>query len=283
MKEALYYKKEDGKIRCLLCPSYCLIPENKKGLCTVRINKGGTLYSEIYNRTTSVALDPIEKKPLYHYHKGQYILSLGTKGCNFACPWCQNWRISQDPNTPTEEISADEAIAKAKNLGSFGIAYTYNEPLIWFEFALECCKKARENGLKNVFVTNGYINKEPFSEILPFIDAMNIDLKSMDEDFYKVYCHAKLHPVLENIKSAKEKGVHIELTNLVIPTLNDKEENFKKLTDWVAANVGSDTPLHFSKYFPCYKFSVSPTPVETLELAKKIACQKLKYVYLGNI
>ncbi len=283
MKEALYYKKEDGEIRCLLCPNYCLIREAKKGLCGARVNEGGKLYSQNYNRDNSVALDPIEKKPLYHYHRGKYILSLGTKGCNFACPWCQNWRISQDMSTPTEEVTTEEIIRKAKEADSFGIAYTYNEPFIWFEFVLECCKAARENSLKNVFVTNGYINKEPFAEILPFIDAMNVDVKSMDEDFYKKYCHGKLAPVLENVKTAKEKEIHIELTNLVIPTLNDSKENFEKLTDWVVSNAGADTPLHFSRYFPCHKFSIPPTPIATLKSAKEIAGKKLKYVYLGNV
>jgi len=283
MKKALYYKEEGNKIRCLLCPNNCLIAEGKRGLCGVRINKERKLYSEIYNKVTSVALDPIEKKPLYHYHRGEYIFSLGTKGCNFACPWCQNWRISQDMSTPVEEITTEEVVKKAKEISSFGVAYTYNEPFIWFEFVLECCKAVRAEGLKNVFVTNGYINKEPFREILPFIDAMNLDVKSMDDDFYKKYCHAGLAPVLETIKAAKEKGVHIELTNLVIPTLNDSEKNFEKLADWIAENTGEETPLHFSRYFPCHKFSVPPTPVATLKLAKEIAEKKLKYVYLGNV
>jgi pyruvate formate lyase activating enzyme len=283
MKEALYYQKEDNKVRCLLCPNDCLIADGKKGRCGVRVNKEGKLYSEIYNRVTSVALDPIEKKPLYHYHSGEYILSLGTKGCNFACPWCQNWAISQDSSTPTEEITADDVVRKAKELHSFGIAYTYNEPFIWFEFVLECCKIAKDNRLENVFVTNGYVNKEPLNEILPYTDAMNVDVKSIDEEFYRKYCLGKLAPVLENIKTAKKKKVHIEITNLVIPTLNDSKENFEKLADWVADNAGMDTPLHFSRYFPCYKFSLPPTPISTLKLAKEIADKKLKYVYLGNI
>ena len=283
MKEALYYKKEDGRTKCLLCPNGCLIADGKKGRCGVRVNKKGILYSEIYNRVTSIALDPIEKKPLYHYHRGECILSLGTKGCNFDCPWCQNWRISQDLNTPTEEITTEEAVKKSKEAGSFGIAYTYNEPFIWYEFVLECCKAAGKNGLENVFVTNGYINKEPFAEILPYIGAMNVDVKSIDEGFYKKYCLGRLRPVLENIKTAKEKGIHVELTNLVIPTLNDSKEDFEKLVDWVAENIGREAPLHFSRYFPCHKFSLPPTPVATLKLAKEIAEKRLKYVYLGNI
>jgi pyruvate formate lyase activating enzyme len=283
MKEALYYKNEDDKIRCLLCPNYCLIAQGKKGCCGVRVNKEQKLYTEIYNRVTSIALDPIEKKPLYRYHSGEYVLSLGTKGCSLACPWCQNWTISQDRSAPTEEITSDEIVKKAKEVSSFGIAYTYNEPFIWFEFVLECCKKVKEVGLENVFVTNGYINKEPFSEILPYIDAMNVDVKSIKEDFYNKHCLGKLVPVLENIKSAKEKGIHIELTNLVIPTLNDSKGNFERLADWVIENLGSETPLHFSRYFPCYKLSLPPTPIATLKLAKEIAEKKLKYVYLGNV
>jgi len=283
MKEALWYIKEGDKVRCSLCPNDCLVSDGKKGRCGVRINKNGTLYSEIYNRVTSIALDPIEKKPLYHYHNGESILSLGTKGCNFTCPWCQNWTISQDRTTPTEEVTADVVVKKAKESGSFGIAYTYNEPFIWYEFVLECCRKAHENSLKNVFVTNAYINKEPLDEILPHIDAMNVDIKSVDESFYKKYCLGKLAPVLENVRKAKEKGVHIEITNLVIPTLNDSKGHFEKLTDWIAGNVGPDTPVHFSRYFPCYKFSLPPTPVATLKSAKEIAEKKLKYVHLGNV
>lgn len=283
MKEALYYKPEGGKIRCLLCPNDCLIADGRSGRCGVRINSKGRLYSEIYNRVTSVALDPIEKKPLYHYHSGEYILSLGTRGCNFACPWCQNWTISQNHSAPTEEITADAAVKKAKEVNSFGIAYTYNEPFIWYEFVLECCKLAREEGLENVFVTNGYINREPFEKILPYIDAMNVDIKSIDDDFYKKYCLGRLSPVLENVKAAKQKGVHIEITNLVIPTINDSKENFERLADWIAENAGIDTPLHFSRYFPCYKFSFPPTPVSTLKLALETAEKKLKYVHLGNV
>ncbi|MBL7071999.1 MAG: AmmeMemoRadiSam system radical SAM enzyme [Candidatus Omnitrophica bacterium] len=283
MKEALYYTKEGDKIRCLLCPNDCLISDGKKGRCKVRVNKAGTLYSEIYNRVTSVALDPIEKKPLYHYHSGEAVLSLGTKGCNFACPWCQNWNISQDPGTPSKEITADAMIIKAKELGSFGIAYTYNEPFIWFEFVLECCKKAHDSGLENVFVTNGYVSKEPFDEILSYVDAMNVDVKSIDEAFYEKYCLGKLAPVLENIRGAKQKKVHIEITNLIIPSLNDSKEHFERLADWIADNLGTDTPLHFSRYFPCYRFALPPTPVRTLKMAEEIAKKKLKYVHLGNV
>lgn len=283
MKEALYYKLERDKARCELCPNYCLIPEGEKGMCGARVNKGNKLYTEVYNRAVSIALDPIEKKPLYHYHGGQYILSIGTKGCNFACPWCQNWRISQDHSALTQEITKENVVHEAKDTGSFGIAYTYNEPFIWFEFVLECAKYAKENGLENVLVTNGYVNKEPLYEILPYINAMNIDIKSIEEDFYKEHCLGMLQPVLENAKIAKEKNAHIEITNLIIPTLNDSDKNIEELVDWVHANLGFDTPLHFSRYFPCHRMNLPPTPRETLERAKKIADKKLKNVYLGNI
>ncbi len=283
MKEALYYRKEGDAVRCLLCPNNCLIPDGGRGRCGVRIHKQKKLFSEIYNRTTSVSLDPIEKKPLYRYHSGEYILSLGTKGCNFACPWCQNWLISQNMNASTEEITSEEAVRRAKEVGSFGIAYTYNEPFIWYEFVLECCREARDGGLKNVFVTNGYVNAKPFDEILPYIDAMNVDVKSIDEGFYAKYCLGKLAPVLENVRKAKKCGVHIELTNLVIPTLNDTERDFKELVRWIAENVGVDTPLHFSRYFPCYKMNLPATPLATLQKAQEIALRRLQYVYLGNV
>jgi len=283
MKEALYYKKlEDNKVQCQLCPKRCIIVPGKRGFCTVRKNVDGVLYSEIYGQTTSVALDPIEKKPLYRFHPGTFILSLGTRGCNFACPYCQNWHISQDPDAFTQPITTDEIIRQAKKAKSIGIAYTYNEPIIWYEFVLDTAQVAKNEGLKNVLVTNGYINPEPLRELMPFIDALNIDLKSMEDSFYRKYCSATLQPVLETIKTAA-KSAHVELTNLVIPTLNDKEENFVKLRDWIFENLGAEAPLHFSRYFPCYKMRIPPTPLKALERAREIVVQKLKYVYLGNI
>lgn len=283
MKEALYYSKLDSKkVHCHLCPNECIIADSKRGSCGVRINKAGTLYSEIYGKTTSVALDPVEKKPLYHYHPEEYILSLGTKGCNFHCDFCQNWNISQDLNAPTEDITSQQIIDKAKEYGSFGIAYTYNEPFIWYEFVLDTAKLAQANKLENVLVTNGYVNMEPLEEMIPYIDAMNIDLKSIDEEFYSKICKGKLQPVLEVIKRAV-KSCHIELTNLIIPTLNDSEDQIRRLVDWVYDNAGPNVPMHFSRYFPCYKMNLPPTPVETLKMAERIARAKLKYVYLGNM
>ncbi len=274
---------EEGKVRCLLCPHFCLLKKGQKGKCGVRQNQNSRLYSLIYAEATSVALDPIEKKPLYHFHPGSFILSLGTKGCNLKCPWCQNWSISQgDLNCPTEKLTPKEAVDKAKELGSFGIAYTYNEPFIWYEFVYDTARLAHQEGLNNVLVTNGYVNQKPLEEIIGFIDAMNIDIKSMESNFYQKYCQGKLAPVLNTAEFAA-KRCHIEITNLIIPALNDKEENFRKLTDWIAQKLGRDTPLHFSRYFPCYKMDIAPTPIETLKEAALIAREKLRYVYMGNV
>jgi pyruvate formate lyase activating enzyme len=282
LKEALYWQKAGDKVHCRLCPHECKIVNGITGICGVRRNIDGKLYSLVYGETTSVSLDPIEKKPLYHYHPGEHILSLGTKGCNFKCPFCQNWAISQDTEASTENVTPEWAVKKAKECKSFGIAYTYNEPFIWYEFVLDTAKLARKEGLENVLVTNGYVNPEPLEEILPFIDAMNIDLKSINDEFYRTVCRGSIEPVLNTIKrSAKE--CHVELTNLVIPGLNDSDDDFTRLAGWIYENVGAEVPLHFSRYFPCYKFEQPPTPVETLKRAEKIAKKKLKYVHLGNI
>ncbi|MEA3561003.1 MAG: AmmeMemoRadiSam system radical SAM enzyme, partial [Candidatus Omnitrophota bacterium] len=242
----------------------------------------GLLFSEIYNETTSVAMDPIEKKPLYHFHPGKSILSLGTRGCNFDCLFCQNWQISQNPRAYTKTITSREAVEQAKKLNSFGIAYTYNEPSIWYEFVLDTARLAKKEKLLNVLVTNGYINQDPLKELMPYIDALNVDFKSMDNNFYVKYCNGTLSPVLETIKTAF-RFAHIELTNLIIPTLNDTRDDFIKLRDWIFENLGPEVPLHFLRYFPCYKMDIAPTPLETLKTAKKIALEKLRYVYLGNV
>ncbi|MGD9015591.1 MAG: AmmeMemoRadiSam system radical SAM enzyme [Candidatus Omnitrophota bacterium] len=282
MKEALFYEAlNDNKVKCLLCPQACIILPEKTGFCGVRQNKQAKLYSLIYAQVTSLALDPIEKKPLYHYYPGKYILSLGTKGCNLACSFCQNWSISQDNNAPLESTSSAEIIKQAEKYKSFGIAYTYNEPFIWYEFVLDTAILAKEKGLKNVLVTNGFINPEPLEKILPYIDAMNIDLKSIEDEFYRKFCHGHLEPVLTTIKRAHQ-SCHIELTNLVITGLNDKRDNFIKLVNWICENLGSQVPLHFSRYFPCYKMDLPPTPLATLKSAEEIARRKIKYVYLGN-
>lgn len=282
MKEALYYERlEDGRVHCLLCPQDCRIAEGKKGFCKVRVNIGGTLYSEIYNRAMARAMDPIEKKPLYHFHPGTSIYSLGTRGCNQSCDFCQNWHMLQS-DALTGEITAQDAVDAAVRAGSIGIAYTYNEPTIWYEFVLECSQLSRERGLANVLVSNGSVNPAPFSRLAPFVDAMNIDVKSMDPEFYRKICGSKLEPVLSTCWAAVEAGILLEITNLIIPTLNDSDDHFNRLVDFVAG-LGPQVPLHFSAYFPSHKMTIEPTPLEALLRAREIASRKLYYVYLGNV
>jgi len=281
-KEAKYYeKRENGSVKCLLCPHYCIIRNGKAGICRARKNDHGTLYAINYGECVSLAIDPIEKKPLYHFHPGEPILSTAPNTCNFLCPYCQNASISQ-LEAPTEYISPGDLVNIAIRKGSFAIAYTYTEPLTWYEYLLETGKLAHQNGLKNVLVTNAMINEEPLCELLPLIDAANIDLKAIREDFYKKVVKGDLSTVLNTIRITKENGVHVEITNLIIPGYNDSRSNIKELVKFVAS-LGDTTPLHFSRYFPHYKFREPPTPVETLKMAWETGKKYLKYVYLGNV
>lgn len=294
MKEAMYYEcREEGKVMCRLCPFNCIINKDHTGVCRARKNIDGKLYSLIYSQYTGSPFDPIEKKPLFHFYPNWKIMSLGTLGCNFACIFCQNWSTSQAlveggekvMGRFTKELRPEEAVKIAKSThekGNIGIAYTYNEPLIGYEYVYETAQLVRKEGLKNILVSNGYINEEPFLNLLPYIDAINLDIKSIKPEFYKDYCKAKLEPVLETAKRAK-KSAHLEITNLIIPTLNDSEEDLEKLTDWIAENLGADTPVHFSRYHPDYKLDIKATPMETLLKAMEIASRKLYYVYIGNI
>ena len=283
MREALYYEKQGGeRVKCHLCPHECVIASGASGSCGVRRNLDGILFSMVYGKTTGFALDPIEKKPLHHFHPGEKILSLGTRGCNLHCDFCQNWHVSQEVDGPMDIVTPEDVVKMAQEMGSFGIAYTYNEPFIWYEFVLDTAKLARQYGLKNVLVTNGFVNIPPLENMLPYIDAMNIDLKALDENFYKGVCKGMLKPVLDVIKISA-KACHVELTNLVILTLNDSEASIRKMVDWIYNNVGPDVPLHLSRYFPCYKMNIAATPIETLHRAQRIAKEKLKYVYVGNV
>lgn len=280
--ESIYYHKlEKAKVRCDLCPHSCVLNEGKVGICRGRKNIGGKLYAINYKLAVSLALDPIEKKPLYHFYPGTEILSTGTRGCNFRCRFCQNWNISQG-EVPTREISPRELAEEAASFNSIGLAYTYSEPLIWYEFVLDTSKEIRKRGLKNVLVTNGFINEEPLQSLLPYIDAMNVDIKSTEDPFYKELCSGWLEPVLRTVRMAHESGCHVEITNLIIPTLNDSDDHFHKLAGWIS-ELSPDIPLHFSRYFPHYKMRTEPTPVETLSRARSIAMEKLNYVYVGNI
>lgn len=275
-------KHANEKVKCLLCPKGCIIAPGKIGFCRARKNIDGALYSVNYGQTASQpCLDPIEKKPLYHFYPGSLILSLGPNSCNLACQNCQNWAISQT-ETDTIPVTPEQLCELAQKTKSIGVAYTYTEPFTWYEFILEAAQMIKEAGLKNVLVTNGYVEEAPLKKLLPYIDALNIDIKSMDEKFYKNICHAELEPVLRTAESAG-KISHVEITNLVIPELNDKKEDFEKLVNWIYKKLGPDTPLHFSRYFPNYKMKIPPTDIASLELAKKIAGNKLNYVYIGNI
>jgi len=282
MQEARYYTaRPDGTVRCDLCPHGCALSEGKTGVCKVRQNVGGKLYSLIYGECTSIAMDPIEKKPLYHFFPGRQILSLGTNGCNFACSFCQNWQISQQ-HTPRQPLSSEQAVSLAVQRDSVGIAYTYNEPLIWYEFVLDTAKLARRRGLKNVLVTNGFINPEAFAELLPLVDALNIDIKCIRDDFYRKLCKGRVAPVLETAKAAR-RSAHVEITNLIIPHYNDSDSDLTGLAEWIASNLGDDTPVHLSAYTPRFQLRARPTQLATLEHAFDIFSAKLRYVYLGNV
>lgn len=283
LKEALYWEPGgNGRVQCLLCPHGCRIADGEVGQCRVRRNVGGVLRSLNYARVSSAHLDPIEKKPLFHFHPGATILSLGTIGCNLACAFCQNWSISQSlPGT--QRMTPDEAVLLAKKEKSnIGISYTYNEPFIWYEFVSETAQLAKAAGMKNVLVTNGYVNEAPLRELLPYIDAMNVDIKSTSEDFYRELCRGRPEPPRRTAEIARQAGCHVEVTNLVIPNWNDRDDDLQRLIDWVAG-LGRDVPLHFSRYHPDYKLTEPPTPAETLAKAREMAQQKLDYVYVGNL
>lgn len=295
--EALYHEPlSDDKVKCRLCPHGCVISPGKSGICGVRKNEGGHLLALTFGRASSVNLDPIEKKPLYHFHPGSMILSLGSLGCNLSCPFCQNWQIAHPldhfKNKDIEEvislvtdlISPKEAVELAQKYranGNIGLAFTYNEPFIWFEYVLGTAKLAKEAGLNTVLVTNGFVEKAPLLELLPFIDALNIDLKGPNDAVYKKL-GGRSEPVKRTIKIAR-KMAHVELTNLIVTGLNDKKEQLVALVDWIFEEIGPDAVLHFSRYFPCHKYNEPPTSLETLKMAEEIAKAKLKYVHLGNI
>ena len=273
--------KDNNKVLCYLCPHHCQIIPGKRGVCRARLNKNGRLYSENYAMISSMGMDPVEKKPLYHFHPGSEILSVGTSGCNFTCDYCQNWQISQE-NPPLKEMGSEQLIKKADISGAVGIAYTYSEPSIWYEYIRETAEKAGSKGLKNVMVTNGYISIEPLKELIPYLDAANVDLKSFNNDFYKKLCNGKLEPVLRNIELLLNNDVHIELTTLVITDYNDSIEELRELFNWVH-NLNPDIPLHLSRYFPGYKLEKPATDIDKIIEAYHLAREYLNYVYLGNV
>jgi pyruvate formate lyase activating enzyme len=287
-REAKFWKKVNEEIQCLLCPRNCKISDGKRGFCGARENKGGVLYTLTYGSIISMAADPIEKKPLYHFWPGSSVFSIAAPGCTFSCRHCQNWEISQRKvgEVATEDISPEELIRLTKEYQCSGIAHTYSEPTIWTEYAMDVGKLAKAEGLYNVYVTNGYISLEALQELAPWLDAANVDVKAFSDDFYKRICGVpSLQPVLDACKWMYEHHIHLEITYLIIPKENDGSEEIRKFCKWVSEELDPEVPVHFSRFYPQYRMlDKPPTPVETLEKAHKIAKEEgLCYVYLGNV
>lgn len=297
MKEGLFWKcLKNEIIQCELCPRFCIIKNGEKGFCRARKNINGKLYSLVYGKVCSINLDPIEKKPLFMFAPATKCLSFATIGCNLACQFCQNWEISQVEEVFGEDMLPNEIVDKLDEINkkyskdknfqiekiASGIAYTYTEPTIMFEFAYETMKIAFKKGYYNVWVSNGYTNPKPIKLMAKYLHAINVDYKG-DEKFYKNVCNARLEPVQNSLKLYKKLGVWIEITNLVIPGYNDAKDVILEMVRWIRDNLGKETPLHFSAYYPAYKMHVFPTPIETLEKAAEIAEDYLDYVYIGNV
>ncbi|MBE0524013.1 MAG: AmmeMemoRadiSam system radical SAM enzyme [Methanosarcinales archaeon] len=287
LKASLFNRLEDKKVECHVCAHECTIKSGKRGICGVRENRNGTLFTLIYNTVSSEAVDPIEKKPLYNFLPGTLSYSQGTIGCNFRCSHCQNWTISQATidQAYTKELTPEQSVARALKSGSASISWTYNEPTIWHEFTYDSAKLAHEAGLKTIYVTNGYITEEALRDISPYLDAFRVDIKAFKDEFYRQVCGAHLQPVLDSSVVARELGIHIEVINLIIPGKNDNPDEIKALIEWVRDNLGPRTPIHFTRFYPMYKMDdLVPTPVETLENAWKMAKDAgIEYPYVGNV
>lgn len=288
-KEALLYEKlEEKKVHCFLCAHQCKIADSKYGFCGVRKNEGGTLYTLVYADVIASHIDPIEKKPLYHFFPGSTSYSIATIGCNFHCGFCQNWEISQVSKRNGAgggyELKPEEVVREAKKSKCKSISYTYTEPTIFFEYALDTAKLAKKEGLYNNFVTNGYMTKECLDMIKPYLDAANVDLKSFNDQFYKKICKAGLKPVLDSIEYMKKIGIWVEVTTLVVPRENDSEDELSQIAKFLA-NIDKNIPWHISRFHPQYNFTDNvPTPIETLKKAEEIGKKSgLRYVYLGNV
>lgn len=293
MPEAKFYKKlKEDIVQCQLCNHFCTIKDGDVGICRVRKNNNGMLYSLVYGYPITLNVDPIEKKPLYHFQPGSLSYSLGTLGCNFKCGNCQNWDISQAEKIENklkqiDFIDPEKIVEEAVGNGCKSIAYTYTEPTIFSEYALDIMKLAREHKIKNVWVSNGFMSKDCLTAILPYLDAINVDLKSMDEEFYKNYCSARVMPVLENLKTIKQEGVHLEITTLIIPSLSDSLEMLEQIADFIANELDTDVPWHLSKFSPEISWKLKNIPqtndgiiYQAYEIGKDAG---LKYVYVGNM
>lgn len=279
-----WIKKDNDIVKCFLCPHGCVISPGNKGICRVRLNEKGILKAINYGLCTAIALDPIEKKPLYDFYPGSQILSIGTFGCNLKCSFCQNWQIAHGENPPNHELDMRDLVRLAQKYlpeGNIGVAYTYSEPLMWYEFVLDASKEIKETGLKNILVTNGYIEEEPLKELVPFIDAANVDVKAFNNNFYPKLCKGKLDPVKRTVEILAE-NIHVEITTLVIPGENDATDEIEELARWMKS-ISPEISLHLTRYFPNYNLNLPPTPLESLRRAKEVAEKYLTKVYLGNI
>ena len=287
MVEARFHTAVEGGVQCMLCPHHCRIKEGGRGICRSRECRDGKLYALSYGMPCAIAIDPVEKKPLNRFMPGTFCLSLSCTGCNLSCRWCQNSSISQvaPEEADCDILSPEEIVGLCLRRGLPSIAFTYTEPLTWWEYMYDIAVLAHGKGLKNILVSAGYVEKEPLHALLPFIDAANIDIKAMDDAFYRKYCGASLSPVLENILAMKEAGVHVEITNLLVTGLNDSEEMVGRLCGWMLENGLQDVPLHLSRYFPRFRMTEpGPTPKQTLIRARELAVSMgIKTVYLGNL
>ena len=278
------YKINHGKAECLLCPHYCKIGVGKSGICGVRKNTGSAIELQTYGVVSGYSLDPVEKKPLYHFFPGHNILSVGSYGCNMKCDFCQNHHISQNiPDSVKSEISPEDLVNAARSsVRNIGLAFTYNEPVIWFEFMRDAAVATKEAGLYTVMVSNGFVNPGPLDEIISFMDGFNIDLKAFNSKFYRDLTGADIGPVKEGLKQIAGSGKHLEITTLIIPGQNDDEKEMAKETEWIASELGNKVPLHLSRYFPTYKRKDPATEQSTIERLAQIASQNLDNVYIGN-
>ena len=286
--EAEYYEKlKDGKIKCHICPRECEVTNRERGTCGTRENREGKYFTLVYGQIAAANIDPIEKKPLFHYHPTKKAFSIATPGCNFICKFCQNWEISQKrpEQVKTVEFSAKSVLFNARSRHCPIIAHTYTEPVIFFEFMRDCAVLGKESGIPNVMISNGYIQEKPMRELCRHLGAVKIDLKAFTDDFYQKICGGKLKPVLDTIRVVREEGVWLELVVLIIPTLNDSSREIDRMTKWIYRELGPDVPLHFSRYYPTFMLqNIPPTPPETLYRCRKISLNNgLHFVYIGNI
>jgi pyruvate formate lyase activating enzyme len=286
--EARHYKKvEGGGVECGLCPRHCFITDLERGYCGVRENRKDIYYTLVYGLPCSVNIDPIEKKPLFHFYPGTEAFSLATAGCNVNCKFCQNWEISQTRPEQTKniELPPEEVVKICRERKVPTIAYTYSEPIIFYEYMYDIAELGHKSSTKSVMITGGFIEKEPLKELLPQLDAVKVDLKAIREDYYKKIVHGELQPVLDALVQIKNSGVWLEVVYLVVPTLNDTDEEFTDLARWIKTNLGTETPVHFSRFYPQYLLkNLPPTPTQTLERAYQICrAEGLEFVYLGNI